>query len=291
MPQSDRMSPAGFQGAAIILISLAVFIAAVLMTLSASGGPDESHPPDADDNAMSHVHGLGVDPADGTLYVAAHFGVFRIAEGEPTRVADRYQDTMGFAVVGPQHFLASGHPDLREDLPSSLGLIESRDGAETWQPLSLLGEADLHAIEPTDTTLYAIDAAQGTLIATDDQVDWRVIDTRPLVDIAAEPDGASLLATTPDGELLRYQGKAAPEVLQAALGLSLIDYATDAFVGTTSGGDVYVSQTGNDWQRVGTLDGEASALETSGETWYVAVDDAVLASDDLGRTWTAVVSS
>ncbi len=111
------------------------------------------------DTAMEHVHGLGVDPADGTLYVATHFGVFRVTnDGERERVADRWQDTMGFAVVGPGHFLGSGHPDLQEDLPASLGLIESTDGAETWQAVSMQGEADLHAIEPVGDRIYAYDS-------------------------------------------------------------------------------------------------------------------------------------
>jgi hypothetical protein len=70
-----------------------------------------------------HVHGLGINPKDGALFVATHTGLFRAGEGEPkaTRVADRFQDTMGFTVVGPNRFLGSGHPEghvrelLRED--------------------------------------------------------------------------------------------------------------------------------------------------------------------------------
>jgi hypothetical protein len=34
---------------------------------------------------------------------------------------------MGFAVVGPDHMIGSGHPDVRTDLPPLLGLIQSRD--------------------------------------------------------------------------------------------------------------------------------------------------------------------
>ena len=46
----------------------------------------------------------------------------------------------GFAVGGADHFLASGHPDMCEDLPTRLGLIESTDGAETWNALAMQGE-------------------------------------------------------------------------------------------------------------------------------------------------------
>ena len=76
--------------------------------------------------APEHVHGLGINPADGALYVATHTGLFRMERGSddwPNGSGTRLQDTMGFAVVGPDRFLGSGHPDLRDDLPPLLGLI------------------------------------------------------------------------------------------------------------------------------------------------------------------------
>lgn len=94
-----------------------------------------------------HVHGLGIDPADGSLFIASHTGRFRVGKDsrKAVRVEDRYQDTMGFSIVGPNRFLGSGHPDAREqELPPLLGLIESTDAGRTWQPISLLGEADFH---------------------------------------------------------------------------------------------------------------------------------------------------
>src|SRR5687767_322438 len=107
------------------------------------GGDDSRRGPDSmagpariGDPGPVHVHGLGVNPADRALFIATHTGMFRVPEGErrAKRVADRYQDTMGFTVVGPDRFLGSGHPDGREKLPPFLGLIESRDAGETWKP-------------------------------------------------------------------------------------------------------------------------------------------------------------
>src|SRR5690606_34808611 len=87
-------------------------VGAAALVLTGCGTGDSPAPPGApnaaEDTALGHVHGLGVDPGDGTLYVASHFGGFRVGEdGTPERVADRWQDTMGFAVVGPGHFLGS----------------------------------------------------------------------------------------------------------------------------------------------------------------------------------------
>ena len=112
------------------------------------GGAASSEPVVADAGPI-HVHGLGINPSDNALFIATHTGLFRAPDGESqaTRVADRYQDTMGFTVVGPDHFLGSGHPDVREDLPPYLGLIESTDAGVTWEPVSLLGERDFHVLE------------------------------------------------------------------------------------------------------------------------------------------------
>ena len=103
-------------------------LALVVLALGACANSADNDPSDIpateDPHLIGHVHGLlGIDPADGTLYAAGHFGVFRIDEdGIATRIADRWQDTMAFTVTGPGTFLASGHPDVRENLPPHLGL-------------------------------------------------------------------------------------------------------------------------------------------------------------------------
>jgi hypothetical protein len=112
--------------AAVSLICVSVDLAAC----SSDTAQGKTAPPSASSApALDHVHGLGVNPADDTLYIASHSGVYQVTQdGAVERVADRYQDTMGFAVVGPGNFLASGHPDL----------IESNDAAKTWTALSLI---------------------------------------------------------------------------------------------------------------------------------------------------------
>jgi hypothetical protein len=63
----------------------------------------------APDPGFGHVHGLDLNPGDGRVYAATHFGVFRLDPNGPHRVADRYQDTMGFTIAAPDVFLG-GHP-------------------------------------------------------------------------------------------------------------------------------------------------------------------------------------
>ena len=50
--------------------------------------------------------------------------------------------------TAPGELIGSGHPkDGGSGLPEDLGLIRSGDGGATWESVSLLGEADLHALD------------------------------------------------------------------------------------------------------------------------------------------------
>lgn len=244
------------------------------------------------DTALGHVHGLGVDPADGTLYVASHNGVFRVEDGGPERVADRWQDTMGFAVVGPGHFLGSGHPDLQEkDLPSSLGLIESTDGAETWQAVSMQGDADLHAIEPVGDRIYAYDSHTGALIVTNNRTDWDTIATQPLYDIAANPaNPTTVYATTDQGVLVASMNGSEPAPVPGAPTLAAIDWQPDGpLVGIAPDGTVNTSTDARTWTEAGALDGVPEALDASPGVWHAATESGVYESTDDGATWSLVI--
>ncbi|MDQ3702378.1 MAG: exo-alpha-sialidase, partial [Chloroflexota bacterium] len=135
-------------------VAVAWLLGLVVIVGCSGGGGQPAAPKQAGiggDPGVVHVHGLGINPKDGALFAATHTGLFRIPdEGQAERIADRYQDTMGFTVVGPDRFLGSGHPDLREAqakrLPPLLGLIESKDAGQTWQPRSLAGQSDFHAL-------------------------------------------------------------------------------------------------------------------------------------------------
>jgi hypothetical protein len=80
----------------------------------AEGGAAPSGDP-ANEPDTGHIHGLGIDPADSTLYIAAHHGVFKVVSGtRAERVAGRFQDTMGFTITGP---VRSSPADTRPRTP------------------------------------------------------------------------------------------------------------------------------------------------------------------------------
>jgi hypothetical protein len=178
------------------------------------------------------------------VYAATHYGVWRLpTNGQPIRVADRYQDTMGFTIAGPDHFLGSGHPDLRERLPSHLGLIESRDRAETWQPLSLLGEADFHALEAKHGRIYGYDATSSTFMVSYDGRTWRRLARLDLADMTVSPSDPSVVIATAEQGLLRSDDGAG--TFKPVPGAPrLVDCSAAGFYGLDAAGAAWASPDG-----------------------------------------------
>lgn len=270
----------------------AALAVAALLSLNAcsTGGPGPGTE-DAGGDAMGHIHGLGVDPSDGALYAATHYGLFRIDDSGASRVADRWQDTMAFTVVGERHFLGSGHPDLREDLPVHLGLIESLDAGETWDALALQGEADFHALEPAGDLLYASDSLTGSVMVTSDNTTFRTLAPLSAVDLAADPsDSDRLLATTPRGVLASIDGSTGRQQTLDAPPLAFLDWPKpDLLVGLGPSGEVYTSQdAAMTWTELTSVPGDAAAIEITDPTWYVATTEGLLSSVDQGMSWTPI---
>ena len=277
------------------ILASSVAVAAMLTT---TGGCAAEKDADAggsvDAQMLGHVHGFGIDPADGTLYIASHHGVYRESQTNGLeRVADRWQDTMAFTVVGPGHFLASGHPDLRENLPSQLGLIESTDAAQTWRSVSLKGRADFHALDISGDYLFGYDSASQALVVTEDRRRWNEIANTPLGDITVDPTNPRrVLATTPQGELLEYAvvpqtpADTSPDTLDGPPLLFLDWLEADTVVGLGADGTTYLSpDRGDSWQPLSAVPGDPQALEVTPDRWYAATSLGVYQSANEGRTW------
>ncbi|WP_311344904.1 F510_1955 family glycosylhydrolase [Blastococcus goldschmidtiae] len=250
---------------------------------------DDGTHPHPDDVTLEHVHGLGVDPADDTLYAGTHYGLVRITpDGELTRIADRVQDFMGFTVVGPEHYLASGHPGEGQDGPGNLGLIESTDGGQTWETLSLEGEADFHALDAAGDMIYGYSG--GRLLVSEDGVEWADRGDMRIADLAADPtDPQRVLATTEAGLVVSDDAGKDFTAVAGAPRLVLVDIAADG--GTAAGvapdGTAFVSTDGGrTWTERGSAGGAPEALTVEGDDVYVAIDGAVQASTDGGETFT-----
>ena len=256
-----------------------------------------------DDPGLVHVHGLAVNPADTVLYAATHTGLFRVEDGTASRVGDRYQDTMGFTIAGPDQFLGSGHPDLRDqDLrvdgkPPHLGLIESTDRGRSWQARSLLGDADLHAITLVGDLIIGYDSTGGRILASTDGQQWHTRGEVALLDMTVDPnDPGRIAGVTEDGTLSTSSdgGRTWTEDPAAPVDLTVVAWGPDGLWAGDATGGLHRTLDGRSWTLARRFDGavEAIAPETDAGPLHVAVADVgILASSDTGRTWTTVYSA
>ncbi len=269
----------------------AVLLAVVLGAIWLRAANDER----VADPGPVHVHGLGINPADRALYIATHTGLWRLPPGvrEPERVGESRQDTMGFTVVGPDHFLGSGHPDnVRQ--PPLLGLIESNDHGEDWDSVSLLGEADFHVLRAVGGRVYGYDVTnQRLMVSTNSGRSWTERRPPPVIDLAPNPANPThVIASTERGLLVSRDSGERWSPLGDGVGL-LAWPAPDALYLVDGVGDVLrSSDRGRRWTRVGQIGGQPAALiATTEQELYAAVHQGgIVRSRDGGRTWETVTS-
>jgi hypothetical protein len=275
--------------------AIAAVTTALLLLACGEARDQPSAPAPPSDPGVIHIHGLGRNPADDALFIATHTGLFRMGASDrsPERVADLYQDTMGFTVVGRDHFLGSGHPGSIENDPPFLGLIESRNAGSRWRPISLRGDVDFHVLEAQGKTVYGYGS------------DW---DTREARFLRSDDTGRSWTRLTPPEELLGLAIDPQDPRVSVALGeqrgwvsrdggaswrplaipggmvtwtreLGLIALDLDGVIRTAS------EPTG-DWNEVGRLPGTPAALEGVGDELLAATHESeVVSSRDGGKTW------
>ncbi|MFE1255819.1 F510_1955 family glycosylhydrolase [Streptomyces fungicidicus] len=241
------------------------------------------------DLAVSHVHGLGIDPADGRLYVATHEGVIAVSDdGTAQRVGDR-ADYMGFTVIGPKTFLGSGHPAEGSGGHGNRGLIQSTDSGRTWRTLSLGGTADFHSLEYAHDSVYGYDSTRGLLRVSADRTSWDDRAEIAALDIAVSPeDRGVVLATTEDGVATSTDGG---RKFRAGAGqvLAFLSWpAADALYGVDLAGGLHRSTDGGTtWRKTGTVPGGQPQALTAVDAKHVlvAAQDGVYESRDGGGTF------
>lgn len=303
-----RSTTPGSHGRAAALV--AALLAALLLSgcAASESGTDDSTVsagdviPESDADAagasMSHVHGIGRNPGDGDVYVATHHGLWRVGEGgEPALVGGYLHDFMGFAVVGPDRFVASGHPNSADELPAHLGLIESTDGGRSWRSRSLLGDADFHALRVVDDTTYGWNSQDGALMTSEDGRTWQtLVDGVLMLDVAAHPTGGGTLVASvaKDRTTLELQRSvdsgSAFEAVAGAPELARFAWPEpDALWGFALDGTVWKSKDeGESWERVGSVEAMPDAVAGTPDELLAAAGGKVLASTDAGRSWQQV---
>lgn len=242
---------------------------------------------------LEHVHGLGVNPKDGALLIATHFGLFRVGEGEstPERVGESRQDVMGFSVLGPDRLLGSGHPAPGQAGPPNLGLIRSDDGGRSWSSVSLSGEADFHVLRAAEQRVYGFDAGNARfMVSTDEGRDWRQLEPPgPLFDLAVDPlDAARIVASTERGLYGSVNGgERWRELTDETAGLLAWPRRGALYLIDGEGSVQRSGDGGRSWKGNGWLGGQPVAFAAAGERdLYAALPDGTVKhSTNGGRSW------
>ncbi len=275
--------------AAILIVATVVAVeVALLGDGSRRGEAEQSFEP----TGGGHIHGLGVNPADGALFVASHNGLFRAArdEAEARPVGSSGKDVMGFSIVGSNRFIGSGHPGDFENLPPNLGLVASTDAGTTFQPVSLLGEVDFHVLRGAGPRIYGYDSSSGRfLVSRDAGHAWsRQRAPGALLDLAVHPSNPDrLIASADDGLFSSADGGRGWRRLGSQVALIAWPAVERLFILSQEGKVAVSADGGRHFQPAGDVPGEPVAFVGAGTELYVALaDNRVMRSTDGGATWT-----
>ena len=246
---------------------------------------------------VGHIHGVDLNPDEGTVYVATHRGLYRLEAGRPVRVAQHLQDTMGLTITGPDRFLISGHPDSVQSAPSHLGLVASDDGGNTWIPVGLSGQADFHALSAAGATIYGFDSLTTSVMRSDDGGQrWQQGARFAMTDLDADPENPMhVVSATPTGVQESHDGGITFTAVtpQSPRPLAMLDHVPytgssdrdPVLAGVDTAGGVWALGPAG-WHLAGTVPGTPVAFTVIAPDRYLAATEAqVFGSEDAGRSW------
>jgi photosystem II stability/assembly factor-like uncharacterized protein len=162
-----------------------------------------------DGKGFEHVHALALDADGGTLFLAAHTGLFRSEDGGRSwKKVELSAKQSGFDVMAVT-------PDPKE--PKTIyvatheaGIFKSTDGGTTWKEINTgLGGPDVHglAIDPKDGKVHALvrEKAEGVYRSTNGGAKWTRVDDGPGGEVKVL---ASVNIPTGMGGIFLYAGTA-----------------------------------------------------------------------------------
>ncbi|MEU6251251.1 F510_1955 family glycosylhydrolase [Streptomyces sp. NPDC047043] len=271
----------------VAVTALACVVLAACGSDGSSGAGEESAAP-ISASVLSHVHGLGVDPADGRVYVATHDGLYTAAKGrKPKIVGDRRDDFMGFTVTGEKTFIAGGHGAEGSGRPGNLGLIQTRNAGHVWTSRSLSGEADFHSLDFAKGTFYGYEG--GRIRVSADLEEWDDRATLEALDLAVSPSGDKLLATTADGVATSTDGGRTFRRSAGPVQAFVSWPAQKSLFGIDTSGKLSTSPDGGaTWRQLTTVPGGQPRALTAidADLILAATTTGVYESRDGGRTFT-----
>lgn len=306
--------------AAPALAALAVIAVASFAAVSGTtGGSEELEPVPSITHAFqqNHLHGLAYVSEVGGLYLATHYGLFLLRDGQLYQVGESRDDYMGFSSHPGDSgiFLSSGHPRTG----GNMGVMISRDGGATWQRIfSGVGDeiVDFHAMVVSPARpdrLYGVHQGRFYVgnIAADD---WKTAAAEGIAlqgycwgapCLAAAPgDADRVFAATPEGVHVTGDGgerwREVTTDTGAVAGIAVHPGDSDILIAHTEAYGVAVSEDGGQsWQprerglvpAGDFIFGFAFDPTTPGRVFAATARGHVFESTDLGKTWQSIMSA
>jgi photosystem II stability/assembly factor-like uncharacterized protein len=154
--------------------------------------------------------------------------------------------------------------------------------------LSLLGEADFHALVATHGRIYAHDATGSRFMVSTDHKQWQTRTRVTLNTFAVSPEAPDLVVGASEKGVMRSgdQGRRWSRPIGPVLA-ALVWNRTYELWGAGQDGQLYLSRDrGHTWASHGALGGEPEAILEQEGTLFVALNGrGVHRSDDGGRSW------
>ncbi len=218
---------------------------------------------------LAHIHGAVVDPTNQTIIAGTHAGAWRIAvNGSVVKLGTSNDDFMGFTIVSPQRWIASGHPGSGSSSPNPLGLIESTDQGVTWVPVARVGETDFHALAARGNTVVGSDGHAGLIKSTDAGRSWAA--AAPIQVAGVAYSGQRLLAATSKGiEFSTNDGGSFELVPQSPMAVMLSAVGNAAWAVDRTGQVWRSTDSGATWQVQASVPGAAGIAAVDDTRAYV----------------------
>lgn len=255
--------------------------------------------------ALTHVHGVDVDDVRERVTIATHYGLLTIdisqsadLSAAPSVLGDYRGDVMGFVRVDDE-FLLSGHPPAGSTEAPNVGVISTNLDVTSWQPIALLGEVDFHAMssvgDDENAVIAGLDSVTGSvMMSVDGGRSWQAGSPLAARDVAVDPSGLRVIATTEIGPQLSDDGGRTWSVIEGAPLLVLVSsgFAEDGLprmVGVDVDGVLHASPDGLAWLALGALPFTPEGLGV-GERGTIAIvsTQRAMASRDGGETWSSI---
>jgi len=214
---------------------------------------------------LDHVHAVVI--VGGDLLVGTHSGVVEV---DPTTGATSLRGTsrddfMGLAVSGST-LVASGHPGQGSSLPDPLGLLRSTDSGATWDPVSLTGQIDFHALAVDGRDVAGQSTTEELMYSADGGSTWQVAGSSNATSLAWF-DGRLWIANGQGLVSWSTDGQTADSDLGPAVFLAAADDGS-ALWAVLIDGTVHRSTDGSTWNMVGSVP-EATYLAATSDTAFL----------------------